>query len=412
MKQAKYYPFIILIFPLLFTSCHEASKKVSAVSDAATAVMPSAVNTSCPYLTHDAAGRPVLSWIAGADSGRGPQLYYAVYSDSTQAFGAPQLVSSSSHLEPHGENMPKIIYQPNGNMLAVYGVKNPQPGNPYTGAVFYTRSFDGGKTWSAAQPLVRDSTESFDQRYFDVALLPDGNVAIVWLNNSKPEGSTLYFASTEGRSGFGQAKILARHSCQCCRTALLVDSAGNIHVAWRNIFQDSIRDMAYCVSRDSGRTFSAAVRISADNWVVNGCPHTGPSMAMNTDALHFAWFTMGGGGGVYYAHKDQDGTFSPRQVVSNLSSARHPEIVTLPDNDLAIVWDEGVRYGNTVHQRIGLQMRGPGGLLLDTRHLTPDSIDASFAQLSVLSSREGLLAFTRTAADRQQVMYRLVTLQP
>lgn len=30
-------------------------------------------------------------------------------------------------------------------------------------------------------------------------------------------------------------------------------------------------------------------------------------MASNQDGMHFAWFTMGGGGGVYYSRKPEGG---------------------------------------------------------------------------------------------------------
>jgi hypothetical protein len=243
-----------------------------------------------------------------------------------------------------------------------------------------------------------------------VAVLPNGKTGIVWLNNSKPEGSTLYFASLNGDQGFSKGKVIGKHTCQCCRTDLLVDSSGKINVAWRDIYHDSIRDMFYCYSADTGKTFSDPVRISADNWVVNGCPHTGPSMAENKSGLHFTWFTMGGGGGIYYCHTiNNSQSFSPRQAVSRLTSARHPQMIAMPDGDLAIAWDEGVKYGDEIHQRIGLQMRGPDGLLLNNRYLTPDSENTTFPVIKVLNKQNVLVAYTQDDGKRQQVRYKIVT---
>lgn len=406
------HPFLLLL-TLIFIGCHESKKSSSSLTQKSKSVTDSTFNTSCSYLTDNAAGIPVISWAQENNTEKTTQVWYAVFSDSTKTFGNPQLIPTSANVEPHGENMPKIIFQKNGNIMAVYSINNPHPGNPYTGAIYYTRSFDHGKSWTPAQPLISDTSKSFDQRYFDMALLPDGEVGMVWLNNSEPEGSTLYFASTKGRDGFGTTRIIAHHTCQCCRTNILVDSTGIIHVAWRTIFHDSIRDMAYSVSKDSGKTFSSPVRISADNWVVDGCPHTGPSMAVNNDGIHFTWFTMGGGGGVYYNHKDDNApAFSQRQAVSALPSARHPQIAALPDNDLAIVWDEGVKYKNAIHQRIGLQMRGPNGLLMSTRYLTADSVNSSFAQIKILNNQSALVAFTQDNGQKQEVKYRMVSLKP
>lgn len=412
MKYFNY--FLLFLLPVMLSvGCHESKKNTLSAPPESFSVTDTAFNTSCSYLTHNASGVPVVSWAQENKKEKTTQVWYAVFSDSTDTFGEPQLIPTSADVEPHGENMPKIIFQKNGDVLALYSINNPHPGNAYTGAIYYTRSFDHGKTWSPATPLIKDTGKSFDQRYFDVALLPNGEIGLIWLNNSEPEGSTLYFATTNGRNGFGTAKVIAHHTCQCCRTDIMVDSAGVIHAAWRTIFHDSIRDMAYSISKDSGKTFSSPVRISPDNWVVDGCPHTGPCMAMNKDGIHFTWFTMGGGGGVYYNHKDNDKPgFSPRQAVSSLSSAKHPQIASLPDNDLAIVWDEGVNYRNTVHQRIGLQMRGPNGLLMSTRYLTGDSVNASFPQIEIRNDQSAIIAYTQDNGEKQQVKYRMIKLKP
>lgn len=401
--------------PLFFsTSCQTpAEKRIASSAPQAMLVTDPSYNTSCTFFTEDASGKPVLSWVREDSTDDVASVYYAVFFDSSKTFGEPHAIPTSTGVEPHGENMPKVIFKKDGSMMAVFNIKNPHPGNPYTGAVYYTQSFDQGKSWQPAQPLIKDTTESFDQRYFDMALLPDGEIGIVWLNDSRPKGSTLYFARTEGKKGFSAGKVIGRHACQCCRTDLLVDNAGDIHVAWRDILQDSIRDMEYCYSNDNGKTFSDPVRISSDNWVVDGCPHTGPSMVKNAEGLHFAWFTMGGSGGVYYCHTNDEGkSFSNRNVVSDVSSARHPQITALPDNGLALVWDEGIKYGKAIHQRVGIQRRGPNGLLLDTRYLTPDSVNATFPQIRILNDRSALVAYTKENGDKQQVRYELIALQP
>lgn len=431
MKRSIKYLRIACLFAACFAGCDRASKTTS--SDRAGTVLsinPSAI-TSCPYLTHNTMGIPVISWIQqdsmhGMNMGRtemhgmdmqgmsmdeSGSIYYAVFSDSSKTFGKPMLIPSTKGAEVHGEDAPKILFQKDGTITVVFAVKNPHPGNPYTGAVYYTQSFDNGKSWSSAKPLIKDTAMSYDQRYFDIASLPDGKAAVIWLNNSKPQGSTLYFA-TLGSKGLDDPVIISRHTCQCCRTDILVDSSGRINIAWRDIYQDSIRDMMYAYSDDMGKTFSKPVRISADNWVVDGCPHTGPSMAENKDGLHFTWFTMGGGSGIFYCEtNDQGKTFSHRQLVNDLPSSRHPQIAVLPDDDLAIVWDGGVTNQNKVNQRIGLQMRGPHGLLLGTRYLTSDTVNADFPVIKVLNNKSAIVAYSQSEGSEMQVKYQIISLK-
>lgn len=398
---------------LIFASCQVTPPRTST----ATAVSGDSAISSCSYLTKDNKGNFVLSWIKQDSSNGTGTMYYAISTDSGQSFGKPEIIPPSKGVEPHGENMPKIIFKKNGEALAVFGVSAPSKGNDYTGRIYYSQSFDNGGTWGPATPLTRD-TGSFDQRYFDVTLLPDGEAGITWLNNSEPEGSTLYYAATEGSSGFLHPKIIGEHTCQCCRTDLFADPKGFIHVAYRDIINDSlpagqagIRDMAYSVSADTGKTFSAPVRISPDNWAVNGCPHTGPTMAANQKGLHFAWFTMGGGGGVYYCHSSDNGkTFSPRETVSENPSAKHPQIISLPDGGLVIVWDENLKQGDHYYRRIGLQLRSAGGDKLKTAFITPDNGDAAFPMVRATGDHNVLVAYTARINDKEKVFYHRIDL--
>jgi hypothetical protein len=146
-------------------------------------------------------------------------------------FSSPIVIPNSGNIQPHGENMPKIIFKPSGEIIALWGAANPNPRNKYSGLVFYTQSFDNGVSWTPVKPLVND-TASYDQRYYDVALMPDGEAGIIWLDNRKTstkEGSALYFSTTNGKNGFDKGRSIAEQCCQCCRTDLYVDRKGGIH---------------------------------------------------------------------------------------------------------------------------------------------------------------------------------------
>ena len=283
-----------------------------------------------PYFTHDTKGNPVLSWARSVNDSS-EVFCYSVSIDQGKSFGKPIVVPGSNNIHAHAENLPKIIFKPSGEIIALWGASNPNPKNKYSGLVFYAQSFDEGRTWTEPKTLVKDSA-SIDQRYYDVALMPNGEAAIIWLDNrktSKKEGSALYFASTKGRDGFQDEQLVTEACCQCCRTDLFIDSKSGIHILYRGIIQDSIRDMLHIVSVDNGKTFSSPKRISDDNWVLKGCPHTGPAMTENENGLHFAWFTGGNNKGCYYANSVDNGkSFSPRNNISSFGS--HPQITSLP----------------------------------------------------------------------------------
>jgi hypothetical protein len=408
----------LLWMPFIAGFCMIQSCKSPAANDVvniANATIADSTESSCPYLTKDTKGNIVLSWIR-SNNDSSAVVCYAVSADGGKTFGQPVLVPASTNVYPHGENMPKMLFMPNDEVIAVWGASNPNPKNPYSGLVFYSQSFDNGKTWSGLNRLVKD-TASIDERYFDVALLPNGNAAIIWLDSrttTKKEGSTLYFATTNGKDGFSDGHPIGTTCCQCCRTDLFIDSKQNIHVAYRDIINDSVRDMVHAVSTDGGAHFSNPERISKDNWVVNGCPHTGPTMAENKQGLNFAWYTGGHYGGIFYCQSTDGGkTFSPRDSVSLHAMAKHPQIISLSNGKLLIVWDESIKKSDKTNSCSCLQLRDADGKTLVTKHITSDSTVANFPVIKSVTDSNVIVAYTMMQqGGKNHVYYRMLSVIP
>ena len=399
-----------ILFAGMFISCHNRQQGNAPVLIEAAKVIDTA--GSCPAFTKDAKGNVVMSWIKNISDSQ-HLLCYSVSTDEGKMFSQPVEVTSSANIHPHAENLPKLLFKPSGEIIAAWGASNPSPKNAYTGLICYAQSFDNGKTWSAAKRLVSD-TSSYDQRYFDVALLPGGEGAIVWLDNSNKQtmdGSDLYFAKTAGSRGFSQRQLIAQSCCECCRTAMLVDG-NDIHILYRGIVKDSIRDIVHIVSADDGNHFSTPKRISNDNWVINGCPHSGPAITKNDKGLHCAWYSMGGGKGVFYCNSmDNGNNFSAKDTVSFGASAKHAQMATLSNNDIAVVWDQSVQAQDKIHNAIGLQQRSDDGARLITQFITGDSISAAFPVIKTLNNEQAIIAYTQSAGEHTKVCYQVVALQ-
>jgi hypothetical protein len=365
--------------------------------------------SSCPYLTKDNNNNVVLSWIREIDSDKSI-VCYAVSKDEGKTFANAIQIPESNNVYPHGENMPKIIFKPSGEIIAVWGAENPNPKNKYAGLVYYSTSFDNGKTWTARKTVTND-TASYDQRYFDVALLPNNEVAIVWLDNRKTinkEGSGLYYAVTKNNEGFQNEKLISEPCCQCCRTDLFIDKSNNIHVLYRAIINDSIRDIAHIESKNNGQTFSRPERISNDNWVINGCPHTGPCMAENKEGLHCTWFTGGNKAGVYYTSLSNNSkNFSARDMVCGYT-AKHSQITSLLQGNLIVVWDENTAVGNTYSSCIGMQEKNQDDKSIINRLITAKNSGASFPVICTVDINKVLVAFTEDNNNKKSVVFKQV----
>ncbi|TXK48748.1 exo-alpha-sialidase [Pontibacter qinzhouensis] len=403
--------YIFLGLVLLLSGCQTSA------TDAVTAPTPFRISeaglaASCPFLTKDQQGRVVLSWVQASDSLGNYLLTYAVSEDGDETFGTPRPIPTTKGVYPHDENLSKILFRQNGDIIAMFAVSNPREQNSYAGLVYYTQSFDKGRTWTEPRQLATNTQESIDERYFDMELLPDGEVAAIWLDSRKEDqahGSSLYFARTKGREGFVGEKVIDSDLCQCCRTDLYLDEEGRLHVAYRGILNRQIRDMMYMVSADGGNSFSEPERISEDNWLIDGCPHTGPAMAATAGGMHFAWFTMGGGHGVYYARKANDKPFTKREVVSQAPAARHPQMAALSGGNLAIVWDEQAARQTAPNHQVGLQLRNGNGDFLHAKPITPDTLNAVYPVISPLSENRLLVAYTVKGTGATEVWCQVIS---
>ena len=404
-----YYKILFSAALIFFLSACKNDKKSSAIR-AGSAMQIDSMPGSCPYLTKDTKGNIVVSW-ARAVNDSTSIFCYAVSADAGQSFGKTIIIPSSNNIQPHSENLPKIIFKPSGEIIALWGAANPNPKNKYSGVVFYSQSFDEGKTWNGPKTLVNDTT-GYDQRYYDVALLSTGEAAIIWLDNRKTtdkEGSALYFATTGGGNGFQKEKMISQGCCQCCRTDLFVDSKAGIHVLYRGIIKDSIRDMVHSVSTDGGKNFSAPKLISNDNWVINGCPHTGPAMTENKEGLHFAWFTGGRNKGCFYTQSTNNGnSFSQHDRISFLGS--HPQVSAFPNGKLVVAWDESIQVKDKYFKRIGVQTRTAEGVTEKQGFITADTLTASYPVVAPLNDHASLIAYTMKKAGKDFILYQKVNL--
>jgi len=299
------------------------------------------------YLTQDNKGNPVLCWSEQDGEDSLYRLKYASYNEQTDTFGNPVTVPASSGISTSAESMGKVGFKADGTVIAVYSKRFPNEKNPYAGAIYYSSSSNNGKTWSASQFLHSDTTRNYGRSFFDITTLKNGELAAVWLDGrfgKSIKGSALFFNITTKGNGFGTDTCLEKGTCECCRTDILTDKAGNIHLAYRNITfptglsDKQVRDMGYKLSTNNGKTFSAVKAISNDNWEIDGCPHSGPSLAVTKEGVNAVWFTAGGGSGIYNASSNKALDFDKRRLIT--AQGRHPQLISLANDQLVMVCEE------------------------------------------------------------------------
>lgn len=406
---------IILSFILLtvfVVSCNDMNKN-AAHDIPQNIALDFSISKECAFLTKDENGNPVLAFVK-MNSDSSYNLAYSISDDNGMSFHEIINIPGSNNVNPHNENLPKILFRNNGDIIAAWGESNPNPKNKYSGLVYISVSKNRGKTWSDPVKVTSD-TSSMDQRYFDLALLPDGEAGIIWLDNRKnteKEGSSLYFASTKNGNEFIDEKVIGETCCQCCRTDLFIDDNKQIHVAYRDIINDSIRDMVHSVSEDGGKTFTDAKRISEDNWILNGCPHTGPALTYSANMLVAAWHTGAEPSGLYCSNMNDGNTgFLVRDSVSINPTARHPQLATMKNGGYILVWDESNRDPVNPETCIKLQRRNSENKILETRIISEKGYNAAFPVIIPVKNNAVLVAWTQSRDKQDQVVYRKMVLK-
>jgi hypothetical protein len=168
--------------------------------------------------------------------------------------------------------------------------------------------------------------------------------------------------------------------------------------------------MVHIVSSDRGETFSTPKRISEDNWVIQGCPHTGPAMTENNDGIHFAWFTGGQKKGCYYTKSTDNGkSFVMHDSISSLGT--HPQLTSLSDGELLIVWDEAFVKDNKLIKIVGIQRRNAEGEPEGKEYITNGNVQASYPVLAALNDSSSLVAYLTTKNEKNFVTYQVVKLK-
>ena len=348
-------------------------------------------------------------------------LKFAFYDKTKQQFNKPIVITPSKGLQMHAESMAKVGISKQGTLYAVYRRKDTKAKSRFGGYLYYSVSKDGGVSWSSEKKLVIDK-QSTSQSFFDIALLPDGELGMIWLDSRKPidkkhKGKTVYFASTNANFSFANEKPIAGSTCECCRTDLYVDGNNTIHIAYRNLIDNSepnfdgngtmeIRDMYYTFSKDNGTTFSKSQPISRDNWHINGCPHTGPSLVNNGKNLTAVWFTgKKNEEGIYYAVKN-DNEFKSKTLISK--TGHHPQMSSVFGKDFIVYEDY---YENQEKGYTKIILSEIGNLFKQkTSEISKVNTQNNHAVLIPVDNNALLIAWVNTDIRNPKIMYRTISL--
>jgi hypothetical protein len=315
---------------------------------------------------------------SGSTAAGATDIFTSVSGDGGMTFGAPVRVNSTpGDARVNGEQPPRLTLAARAGraprIAAIWTSKSPNGT-----ALLTARSDDGGKTFSPSS-VVTGTDAAGNRGWQAIGADRNGAVHAVWLDHrrmaardasgtaaahqhgahaesggaskatARPDGvamaqqSDLYFDTLGDDTA---PRPLTAGVCYCCKTAIAFGAKNEIHLAWRHVYPGNLRDMAFTVSPDGGRSFAPPVRVSQDNWMLEGCPDDGPAMTVDSSGrVHIVWpaaMTEGGGQvkAIFHAVSADGKVFSPRNRIPTEGQANHPQVAVAANGSLTLAWDE------------------------------------------------------------------------
>jgi len=317
-------------------------------------------------------------WSASSSDG-GTDIYAAVSRDGGASFLPHTRVNATpGDARVNGEQPPRVVLRRQRGappaIVVIWTVKRDAGTQLLT-----AESRDGGRTF--AESPIAGSRAAGNRGWESIAVDAKGDVYALWLDHRElarqetpPPAQHHGHDSSAGakRDGVAMAQlsklyvsrvgtpadphVVTGGVCYCCKTAIAARPDGTMFAAWRHVYAGNIRDIAFSTLAEGGTRSSPPVRVSSDEWALDGCPDDGPAMVVDAAGVaHVVWPTLLNRPephkAIFYSWTEDGRTFVPRVRVSPEGrNAAHPQVVVDTDG-VTVLWDEVVDGSRRVFAR-------------------------------------------------------------
>ena len=272
-------------------------------------------------------------------------------------------------------------------------------GGTHGGEIYFARSSDGGRSFSAPRNLSRTqagagkgrlSRHHWSNGSLDLALGPSGVVHAAW---TEYEGPLRFSRSTDGGETFSAPLQVAggEHLFPARGPSLAVGADGTIYLAW-TIGEDTRAGIHLARSTDGGRSFGARQVVAA------GPGHAdAPQLAVSSAHLHLVYAESPDGPLRRYRIRhararlgDDPPQFATPVTIAageGLASVAFPALAVDGHDHLYVLWERFPQSGGRP-RGLGYAISGDDGASFSPAAVVPGSDDPA---LGVNGSLQGLL---------------------
>jgi BNR repeat-like domain len=278
--------------------------------------------STLPAIAADAFGGLHLVWVNFSPGNA--ELYYKKSTNGGTTWSASQRLTWNSG----DSTKPVLAVDPSGNPHVVW--QDLTPGIP---EIYYTRSTDGGTTWSANQRLTWNSGYS---NVPSIAVDSSGNPHVVWHDNTPGNYEIYYRKSQDGGATWLAAQRLSWTTGNSYTPDLAADSSGKLHLVWGD-WTPGRMELYYKKSTNGGATWSTVKRLT---W--NPGDSSYPKIALGSAGLvHLVWTDETPGNSETYYKKSTDGgaTWSTgKRLTWNAGDTSNLALVADPSKNPHVIW--------------------------------------------------------------------------
>jgi len=150
------------------------------------------------------------------------EIYYKKSTDGGVTWSISQRLTWNSGIS----EVPAIAVNPSGDLHALWWDNT--PGNA---EIFYKKSTDGGGAWTLSKRLTWSSGDS---QVPAIAIDPSGGLHALWWDNTPGNAEIFYSKSTDGGATWTPGKRLTWSSGGSYGPAIAVDYSSKLHVVWQD----------------------------------------------------------------------------------------------------------------------------------------------------------------------------------
>ena len=275
-----------------------------------------------PTIAVDASGDLHAFW--HDDTPGNSEIYYRKSSDG----GATWSTSKRLTWTPGGSFGPVTVFDSQGNFHMVWYDETPA-----NHEIYYTKSTDGGITWSTSKRLTWTSGGSYLPV---IAVDSSDNLHVVWYDDTPGNSEIYYKKSSNGGATWTPSQRLTWTSGYSSCPVIAVDASGNLHVVWSDETPGNA-EIYYVNSPDGGTTWATSKRLT---W--NAGASVYPAIAV--DSLgnpHVVWHDNTSGDSEVYYKSSPDGGASwttSKRLTMTSGGSYVPAIAVDSSDNLHLVW--------------------------------------------------------------------------